>query len=137
MDDCIFCRIVADKSPSWKVYEDENTYAFLCIHPVNRYHTLVIPKKHYANMFDIPEDEAVHLMRAVKRVVMLYNEKLGLTDVQIINSSGAAAQQEVFHIHYHIVPRHTGDGQDVVWQMNPDWHEAFDLFDTWMEKLHD
>jgi len=130
MDNCIFCQIIAGKSPSWKVYEDDYTYAFLCIHPVNQYHTLVIPKKHYVNMFDIPEDEAAHLMRAVKRVVELYSRKLGLTDVQIINSSGTAAQQDVFHIHYHIVPRDEHDGQDVVWHMNPDWHEAFGLFNT-------
>jgi len=86
-------------------------------------------------MFDISEEEAAYLMRAVKRIVELLSRKLGMQNVQIINSSGAAAQQDVFHIHYHIVPRHIDDGQDVVWHMNPDWYEAFDLLDTWLKRL--
>ena len=111
---------------SWKVYEDEHTYAFLDINPVNEYHTLVIPKNHYENIFDIPEDEALFIMRTIKKVINLYSEKLGLKNVQIINSSGAEAQQDVFHIHFHIVPRFSGDGQDVKWKTHKEWRERFD-----------
>jgi len=125
MEDCIFCRIARGEAHSWKVYEDEYTYAFLDIHPMNPYHTPVIPKKHYENIFDIPKKELTCIMHTVKRIVDLYRNKLELCDVQIISSSGAAAQQDVFHIHFHIVPRHAGDGQDVVWSTHPEWRETY------------
>lgn len=126
MDDCIFCQIAVGKAPSWKVLETTHAYAFLDIHPVNPYHTLVIPKHHYRDLFDVPADAFQDVMSLLKRVVDLYVEKLGLTNVQIINSSGAEAQQDVFHLHFHIVPRHSGDGQNMAWKTHPATREAFD-----------
>ena len=126
MIDCIFCQVAAGKAKSWKVYETDLAYAFLDIHPVNEYHTLVIPKRHYTNIFDVPADELTQLMLALKHVVDLYSRKLGLENAQIVNSSGAEAQQDVFHLHFHIVPRHRGDGQDVKWSPHPEMRERFD-----------
>jgi histidine triad (HIT) family protein len=62
MEDCIFCKIVKGEANSWKVYENESVYAFLDINPVNEYHTLIIPKRHYENIFDTPEDELIKVM---------------------------------------------------------------------------
>ena len=126
MENCIFCKISQGEAYSWKVYEDEHTYAFLDINPVNEYHTLVIPKKHYVNIFDIPEDEVALMMKTIKKIVNLYSEKLRMQNVQIVNSNGKEAQQDVFHIHFHIVPRFTGDGQDVKWITHKEWRERFD-----------
>lgn len=126
MNDCIFCKIAKGEIKSWKVYEDENVFAFLDIHPVNEYHTLVIPKKHYENIFDAPEEELKNVMSVIKKLTNLYSEKLGLKNVQIINSSGSEAQQDVFHIHFHIVPRKSGDGQDVRWTTHPEYTERYD-----------
>ena len=126
MENCIFCKISRGEAHSWKVYEDEHTYAFLDINPVNEYHTLVIPKKHYVNIFDVPEDEAVSIMKTIKKVVNLYSEKLGLKNAQIFNSNGAEAQQDVFHIHFHIIPRFSGDGQNIKWIIHKEWRERFD-----------
>ena len=126
MENCIFCQIACGKINSWKVYEDEYTYAFFDINPINEYHTLVIPKKHYADMFDIPENEALHIIKTVKKIVDLYNKKLGLKNVQIINNSGAEAQQDVFHIHFHIIPRFSGDGQNIKWISHSEWRDRFD-----------
>jgi len=127
MSDCIFCKIVKGEAKSWKVYENEAVYAFLDIHPVNEYHTLVIPKKHYENIFDIPEKELIEVITAVKELVDLYHRKLGIRNVQIINSSGSEAQQSVFHMHFHIVPRRKGDNQNVKWTTHPEWTNKFDL----------
>jgi histidine triad (HIT) family protein len=127
MDDCIFCKILRGEIKSWKVYEDERVYAFLDINPVSRYHTLVIPKGHYENIFDVPEDELLEVMAAVKRLAVRYKNILGIENVQVINSSGREAQQDVFHLHFHLVPRKAGDGQDVVWKKHPEWIEQYDV----------
>jgi len=125
-EDCIFCQVATGEAQSWKVYEAEHAYAFLDINPVNEFHTLVIPKRHYTDIFSVPEDQLLNLVSAVKHVVDLYRERRGIQNVQIINSSGAEAQQDVFHLHFHIVPRHTGDGQDVKWYPHPEMLEQFD-----------
>jgi len=132
MSDCIFCKIVEGKARSWKVYENESVYAFLDNHPVNEYHTLVIPKKHYENIFDIPENKLKEVMAVVKILVTLFNSKLGINNVQIINSSGFEAQQDVLHAHFHIVPRKKGDNQDINWTTHPEWVEKYDQL---LEKL--
>jgi len=120
MDDCIFCKIANHEGQSWMVHETDDTFAFLDIHPMNPYHTLVIPKQHFADIFTVPTDVLHEMMGTLKYVVDLYHEKLGLTNVQIINSNGAIGQQDVFHIHFHIAPRRPGDGQDVTWRTTPD-----------------
>jgi len=107
------------RSPSWRIYEDESTYAFLNIFPASEWHTLVVPKVHHVDVFDTPVEELVTVTRAVKRVVDLYQRVLDISNVQIINSSGSQAQQDIFHIHFHIVPRRFGDGQDVQWSTHP------------------
>jgi histidine triad (HIT) family protein len=132
MENCIFCKIVRGEVSSKKVYENSRVYAFLDISPVNEYHTLVIPKKHYSNIFDIPEEELKEVIFAVKKICNLYNEKLGIENVQIINNSGSEAQQDVFHIHFHIIPRKKGDGQDISWKTHPDLRVKFEEM---LEKL--
>jgi len=133
MQDCIFCKISQGKVNSWKVYENEHAYAFFDINPVNAYHTLVIPKNHYKDIFDIPELELKEIMSVIKRLTTLYREKVGIENVQIINHSGLEAQQDVLHIHFHIVPRHKNDGQDTKW--NPKI-ELRDTFDEMITKLN-
>ena len=125
MGACIFCKIVSGEAKSWKIYEDESVYAFLDINPVSEYHTLVVPKTHYENIFDVPEDELLKVMAMVRKLARLYQERLGIHNVQIINSSGREAQQDVFHLHFHIVPRKAGDGQSVVRRTHPEWRARF------------
>ena len=109
MNDCIFCKIVKGEANSWKVYETKEAYAFLDIHPASKYHTLVIPKKHYTDIFDISEKELKAVMTLVKKVAKLYKDKLDIKNIQILNNNGAEAQQDIFHTHFHIVPRWFGD----------------------------
>ncbi|TSC59642.1 MAG: Hit-like protein involved in cell-cycle regulation [Parcubacteria group bacterium LiPW_15] len=132
MNKCIFCEISKRNEKSWKVYEDENVYAFLDIHPASKYHTLIIPKSHYENIFDVPTKELEQIIGVVKKLSVLYKEKLGIENLQIINSSGPEAQQDVFHVHFHIVPRKKDDGQDVKWTIHPEWVSEYDNL---LEKL--
>lgn len=125
MNECIFCKIIAGEVPSYKVYEDDKTFAFFDIYPANGFHTLVIPKNHYRDIYDIPAEDLTAIMATVKKITTLYKEKLGIENVQIINSSGSQAQQDVFHIHFHIVPRETGDGQDIHWKTHPELVEKY------------
>ena len=95
-------------------------------HRPDPYHTLVIPKAHYTNVFDAPAEVLADVMMAAKDVIQLYQEKLGLTDLQIVSSAGADGQQDVFHLHVHIVPRHRGDGQNIRWKIHPELRARFD-----------
>lgn len=126
MKTCIFCEVVKGNENSWKVYEDENVYAFLDIHPVSKYHTLIIPKQHHENIFDTPTKELEQVMSVIKKLVDSYREKLGIEHVQIVNSSGSEAQQDVFHTHFHIIPRKKDDGQDIKWITHPEWIGEYD-----------
>lgn len=126
MKNCIFCQIIAQQAPSWKVMETEYAYAFLDINPVSEYHTLVIPKSHHQDIFDTPSEVLREVMDLVKQVTTLYQEKLGIHNVQLVNSSGREAQQDVFHLHFHIVPRKIGDGQNIRWRTHAEWRPKFD-----------
>ena len=108
MCDCVFCKIIKGEIPSYKIYEDEKVYAFLDIAKDAFGHTLVIPKKHCVNIFDVSEEDYCAVMKAVKKISEHY-KSLGYTGVNIMNASGLDAQQSVFHLHYHIFPRKKDD----------------------------
>ena len=111
---CIFCKIVAGELPSFKVYEDEKTLAFLDIKPVNPGHTLVIPKAHYQNLEEIPFEELNALMAAVKKVGRLLKDKLGVAGYNINENNDPVSGQVVPHLHFHIIPRQ-GDDNLKLW----------------------
>lgn len=126
MNDCIFCKIAKGEAKSWKVYENETVYAFLDINPISKFHTLVIPKKHYKDIFEIPEEELKEVISIVKKLAQRFKDKLGIENVQILNNNGKAGQQDVFHIHYHIIPRRKNDGQNMKWKNHPELRKEFD-----------
>ncbi|MGD9276458.1 MAG: HIT domain-containing protein [Candidatus Pacearchaeota archaeon] len=102
MDDCIFCKIAEGEIPCYKIYEDGEFLAFSDAHPAAEGHTLVIPKKHFENIFELPENLVGKINIVSKKVAELLKEKFEINDVNILNASGKAAQQSVFHIHYHV-----------------------------------
>ena len=108
--DCVFCKIVNGGIPSSKVYEDKNSLAFLDINPLNKGHTLVIPKKHYETIADIPESEVAELMKVVKKVGIAAQKAVGAQGLNITQNNGKAAEQFVPHIHFHLIPRFDEDG---------------------------
>lgn len=110
MDDCIFCKIVGGAIPAEKVYEDGQTLAFLDIRPTNPGHTLVIPKAHYRNVFDIPLDVWGAVMQTVHRLAPAIITATGAGGLNINTNNDEAANQLVFHSHVHLIPRFTGDG---------------------------
>lgn len=126
MKNCVFCQIAAGTLPAWRVYEDEAVVAFFDKAPVAEYHTLVIPKRHAADIFEVPDEDVRALASAIRQLTLIYRNKLGLKALQIVSSNGKEAQQDVFHLHFHIVPRSEGDGQDIAWSPEPGIPARFD-----------
>jgi histidine triad (HIT) family protein len=108
--DCVFCAIAAHKAPATIVYEDSDTIAFLDRYPMREGHTLVIPKRHARDAFEVPPDDAAATARTAIRVASAIRRALGCDGVNIFQSSGRAAGQSVFHYHVHVLPRWEGDG---------------------------
>lgn len=117
MSDCIFCKIIKGEIPSCKIYEDDKVYAFLDIACDAVGHTLVIPKKHCTNVLDCDKQYLDAVIEAVQKISKHYVEDCGFEGVNIINASGESAQQSVFHLHFHIVPRKSNDGLNL-WPLN-------------------
>ena len=103
---CIFCKIVNGEIPSKKVYEDDDVLAILDISQATVGHTLVIPKKHYANILEIPNNEYQKVMLKVKEIANKLNTKLNPKGINVLNNCGEAAGQTVMHYHVHILPRY-------------------------------
>ncbi len=122
MDDCIFCKIIKGEIPSYRIYEDDKTYAFLDISCDSYGHTLVIPKKHCENVLDCDREYLEAVINTVQKISKHYVQNCGFTGVNVLNASGASAQQSVFHLHFHIIPRKQEDGLNT-WGLN----EKFDL----------
>lgn len=113
MKDCIFCKIINKEMPSYKIYEDEFTYAFLDISNDGNGHILVIPKNHFENILNCSKDALCHLMETVQKISKHLVSDCGFDGVNIINASGQAAEQSVFHFHIHILPRAKEDNLKV------------------------
>jgi len=108
--ECTFCQIIKKEKKAYFVYEDEQCAAFLDAYPVSEGHTLVVPKKHYENIYDIPEDILAHIMKVSKRLAMDYQKIFRSIGLNIIQSNGSVAKQTVFHFHLHLIPRYQNDG---------------------------
>jgi histidine triad (HIT) family protein len=110
MDDCIFCAIASNHAPASIVYQDEKTVAFLDIHPIARGHTLVIPREHCADLFELSASEGDLVLRTVVKVATALRNELEPDGLNLLQSNGRAAGQTIFHFHFHLVPRWRGDG---------------------------
>jgi histidine triad (HIT) family protein len=108
--DDLFLKIIKGELPSYKIYEDEHTYAFLTIGPNTKGHTLVIPKKYAENIYDIDEDSLSHVIKSVQKVAKLLKESLKADGIKIAQNNEVAGGQAVFHLHFHVIPRYKGDG---------------------------
>lgn len=118
MDNCIFCKIVKGEIPSTKVYEDDSVLAFLDIKPVNPGHTLVITKQHYENFTHTDPLDLQKLILQVQAVADAVIRALGAEGFNLGLNNGAAAGQLVPHVHFHIMPRFSGDGHQL-WHGKP------------------
>lgn len=116
---CIFCRIVRGEAESARIFEDERVLAFLNIAPAIEGHTLVIPKHHSRNLFDIDASDLEAVAVCAQRVAHRLREKLGCDGISIFQSNEVAGWQTVFHYHVHVMPRYVGDPLVPPWRPTP------------------
>lgn len=119
MSDCIFCKIVNGEIPAAKVFENENVLAFLDISQVTEGHTLVIPKVHKENLYELTPEIARNLFEAVPTIANALKTEFHPVGLNTVNNNGELAGQTVFHFHMHLIPRYgKGDGFGAVWKNN-------------------
>ncbi|MEX0638297.1 MAG: HIT family protein [Burkholderiales bacterium] len=120
MADCVFCKLVAKQIPASVVYEDEATLAFMDLGQVNPGHVLVACKAHAENVYALDDTQAAAVFRTVARVARAVRDAFDPPGLSIYQANGAPAGQTVFHFHLHVLPRHDGDGMQLVWPVkNP------------------
>jgi histidine triad (HIT) family protein len=110
MKNCLFCKIIKGEIPSYKIYEDKDTFAFLDINPVSRGHALIIPKKHARNLFDISTKDLIAVSATIRKISKILKNKLSADGINVLQANEEVAGQSVFHIHFHIIPRYKNDG---------------------------
>lgn len=115
MDNCIFCKIVKGELPSKTVEETELFKVVLDVAPATKGHTLIVPKAHYANLYELPEEMAAESMKLAKKLARRMKERLGCEGVNILQNNEEAAGQTVFHYHMHVIPRYINDRQKINW----------------------
>lgn len=122
MSETIFGKILTGEIPSFKVYEDEYVYAFLDISQVTKGHTLLIPKKASANIFETDEETMKHIGAALPKVANAIKRAFNPDGLNIIQNNGEFADQSVFHIHFHLIPRYENDidGFGYKWETHED-----------------
>lgn len=127
-EDCIFCKIINGELPSAKVYEDEHVYAFLDLSQVTKGHTLVIPKTHTKNIYETPPEVAKELFARIPKIANAIKAVYKPLGMNLLNNNEAPAEQSVFHLHIHIIPRYgDGDGYTPNWTVHTDDYTTEDL----------
>jgi len=105
---CIFCKIARKEASASVIYEDDVVIAFLDIRPLNEGHTLVVPKRHYEYVYDVPDEEVAHLYKIAKKIALAVKKGVNAEGITIAQQNEIAAGQDVFHVHVHVIPRYEG-----------------------------
>ena len=110
MNDCIFCKIIKREIPCNKIYEDKDIFAFLDNNPVNKGHTLIIPKKHFENIYETPDKIISKMIIGAKKLSIIIKKTMKSDGINVYMNNGRAAGQQVEHAHIHVIPRLEKDG---------------------------
>jgi histidine triad (HIT) family protein len=125
--DCVFCKIRDGQIPSFRIYEDSRTLAFMDINPLNPGHCLVLTKAHAATVFDVDALDLQAAVATVKKVAAAVKGAMQADGLNILQANGAAAFQSVPHFHFHVIPRFANDGKGFDWKLVPGEREQIKL----------
>lgn len=112
-ESCIFCKIANGEIPSETLYEDKGYRVILDLGPATRGHALILPKDHYASLYELPEEKCGEVLRLAKMMAIKMTEKLGCSGFNLVQNNGESAGQTVRHFHMHLIPRYDEDGQKI------------------------
>lgn len=115
-NNCIFCKIANGEIPSRTIEENDMFKVVLDVGPATKGHALILPKDHYRNLFDLPEETAAEVIKMAKKMALKMKDKLNCDGVNIVQNNEEAAGQTVFHFHMHVIPRYKDDGQVIGWK---------------------
>ena len=115
-DNCIFCKIAAGDIPSATIYEDNEFRVILDIEPASKGHALILPKEHYANLYELSDELAAKALTVAKKVITKMTDILGCDGYNVVQNNGEAAGQTVFHFHIHLIPRYKEDDVNIGWK---------------------
>lgn len=116
-DNCIFCKIAEGEIPSATLFEDEDFRVILDLGPASKGHALILPKEHYANLYELSDELAAKAMVLAKKMITRMQKVLNCDGYNIVQNNGEPAGQTVFHFHMHLIPRYEGDGVGLGWHM--------------------
>ena len=114
-DDCIFCKLANGVFPTNSIYEDEDFNVILDVGPATKGHALILPKEHYDNLYELPDELAGKAMILAKKLAKKITEKLSADGLNVVQNNGETAGQTVMHYHLHLIPRYKNDGQHILW----------------------
>ena len=117
--DCLFCKIIAGEIPCFKLYENDETLAFMDINPANEGHALVIPKEHAKDVYAVSDAAITATVKTAKKIATAVDKTLNPDGLNLLQCNGPAAAQSVFHFHMHVLPRQEGDELKLNWGLNP------------------
>ena len=113
---CIFCKIAAGEIPSATLYEDDDFRVILDIEPASKGHALILPKEHYANLYELDDELAAKVLVLAKKMVTKLIDIVGCDGYNVVQNNGKAAGQTVFHFHMHLIPRYENDDVKIGWK---------------------
>ena len=125
-ENCIFCKIAAGEIPSATIYEDADFRVILDIEPASKGHALILPKEHYANLYELSDELASKALVVAKKVITKMTDIVGCAGYNVVQNNGEAAGQTVFHFHMHLIPRYEDDQVNIKWApgtLTAEWKE--------------
>ena len=130
-EECIFCKIANGEIPSNTLYEDEGYRVILDLGPATRGHALILPKDHYADLFELPDQNCEQMLKIAKKMGARMKERLGCSGMNLVQNNGEAAGQTVRHFHIHLIPRYDDGSRIVAWTPGePSAEELAEIRDT-------
>lgn len=115
-ENCIFCKIAAGEIPSATIYEDDDFRVILDIEPASKGHALILPKEHFANLYELSDEVAAKALLVAKKVISKMTDIVGCDGYNVVQNNGVAAGQTVFHFHIHLIPRYKEDQVNITWK---------------------
>ena len=129
-DNCIFCKLANGDIPTNSIYEDESYKVILDMSPATKGHALILPKDHFKNLYEMPEENVASAFVLAKKMAATMTEKLGAEGFNLVQNNNEVAGQTVFHFHIHLIPRYSSDNQTIGWNTtSPSAEELVEIKD--------